>query len=632
MRFTLISRAGLILSTITLALASGVVYSASTPPDLLSASPLSTPGHSLRPRVFRTPPSRTVIKPWQSSERIILKFAEGSEVRLRNGHLVSLTGHDLKSVNQVFAHANIRGSAIRPLIDRPEGLLANEKAAGEKRSGKQLADLSLYYLLETGLNQNPEQICDALNALDLVESAFPQDLPAPPPANNPDTPDFTDLQGYKQQLAGGIGVDIVASVPGVDGTSMTFADIEYDWVLDHEDLMLPESINTDPETIFNPYPPANHGTAVLSVLVAKDNGFGITGIVPAANALVFPTSTDKFKYNPGRAINRAAAQLQPGDIMLLEIQTWVCGTGEYGPAEWSQVVFDVVENATALGLIVVAPAGNGNVDLNQPACNGLFDRQIRDSGVIIVGAGTAGSNSKTSFSSYGSRVDVQAWGDRSVVTAGYGALYNPVAGDVHRMYTHSFSGTSSASPIVAGAAIAIQGALRASGNEQLDSYSMRALLRETGTPQSEGLYSGNIGPMPNVPAALARLFGWYAIDINPHDENNYIDTAQPDDSVSVAVLSGSFAGSGFADFDPGQLNYATVRFGPGHALAIGPISYTDIDADGDIDAELQFSIGDSEITCEDTSASFVAETHTGFPVQGSNPIQTPECTNTACHP
>ncbi len=249
-----------------------------------------------------------------------------------------------------------------------------------------------------------------------------------------------------------------------------------------------------------------------------------------------------------------------------------------------------------------------------------------------MGAGTAGSNSKTSFSSYGSRVDVQAWGDWSVVTAGYGALYNPVSGDVRRMYTDSFSGTSSASPIVAGAAIAVQGALRESGNELLDSYSMRMLLLETGTPQSEGLYSGNIGPMPNVPAALARLFGWYAIDINPYDENNYIDTARPDDLVSVAVLSGSSEGSGFADFDPGQLDLSTVRFGPGHALPAGSISYTDIDGDGDIDAELQFAIGDSAIACEDTSASFVAETHTGFPVQGSNPIQTPECTNTACQP
>ena len=139
--------------------------------------------------------------------------------------------------------------------------------------------------------------------------------------SSPDTPDFAYLQGYKNQLAGGIGVDAVASVAGVDGTDITVADIEYDWVLDHEDLMLPESANTDPEIIFNPWPPANHGTAVLSMLVAKDNDFGITGIVPAATALVFPTTTDKFKYNPGRAINRAAAALhEPARVGEAPIQ------------------------------------------------------------------------------------------------------------------------------------------------------------------------------------------------------------------------------------------------------------------------------------------------------------------------
>ena len=549
-------------------------------------------------------------------------------MRMRNGHLLSVTGHSLQSVNEVFARSGIMGAAVRPLIDRSEELLAVEKAAGEKRSGKQLADLSLYYLLELRSKQNPEEVCNALNALAVVETAFPQALPAPPPAT--DTPEFSALQGYKNQSAGGIGLDIVAGLAGVDGTGITFADIEYDWVLDHEDLLLPESINTDPETTFNPYPPANHGTAVLGMLVGQDNGFGVTGIVPAASPLVFPTTTEKFKYNPGRAINRAAAQLGQGDVMLLEIQTWVCGTGDYGPAEWSPVVFDVVENATALGIVVVAPAGNGNVDLDQPACHGLFDRQLRDSGAIIVGAGTAGSNSKTSFSSYGSRVDVQAWGDWSVATAGYGDLYDPLQGELRRMYTHTFSGTSSASPIVAGAAIAVQGALRAAGDEWLDSYGMRALLSTTGTPQSDGLHIGAIGPMPNVPAALAQFFNWYSIDISPHDEANFIETSLPGDTVNVAVLSGS--SDGHAEPDLSQLDLATVRFGPGRASTTGPISYADVDFDGDIDAELQFSIGESGIACEDTSATLVAETHTGFPVQGTNPIETPDCAVSSCHP
>ena len=169
-------------------------------------------------------------------------------------------------------------------------------------------------------NQNIELFCDSLNELDIVEVAYPQELPAPPPAR---TPDFSALQGYKSLSAGGIGVDELADMDGIDGEGIIVADIEYDWVLDHEDLMLPASTNTDPEVIDNPFPPANHGTAVLAMLVGKDNSFGVTGIVPKATPLVFPTATERFRCNPGRAINRAAAALQAGDVMLLEMQARV---------------------------------------------------------------------------------------------------------------------------------------------------------------------------------------------------------------------------------------------------------------------------------------------------------------------
>lgn len=574
---------------------------------------------------------QTVIRPWMSPDRVVLKFAERSGVRLRSGRLVGPTGKDINSINHVLARAGIMGSAVKRLIDRPDALLAEEKAAGEMRSGKQLADLGLYYLLDLGADQNAAKLCDELNGLDIVESAFPQALPAPPPATNPDTPDFSFMQGYKNQITGGIGVDAVAGVPGVDGSGMTLADVEYDWELAHEDLLLPESTNSDPETIYNPYPPANHGTAVLGMLVGKDNGYGITGIVPEVTPLVFPTTTERFLYNPGRAINRAAAALAAGDVMLLEIQTWVCGTGEYGPAEWSPVVFDVVENATALGIVVVAAAGNGNVDLDQPSCNGLFDRAVRDSGAIIVGAGEAGSNSKTSFSTYGSRVDVQGWGDWSVTTTGYGTLYDPSSGDLRRMYTSTFSGTSSATPIVAGAAVAVQGVLRGAGDEQLDSLAMRTLLQQTGTPQAAGSYSGNIGPLPNVPAALARLYGWLSVDISPQDDINYIDIDKPTQSVRVAVLTTSIEDGDSADFDVGQLDYATVRFGPARASPTGSIRHSDVDADGDSDVEFKFTIGESGIVCEDTAAELTGETLAGIPLQGTDHIETPDCPNDGCH-
>ena len=42
-------------------------------------------------------------------------------------------------------------------------------------------------------------------------------------------------------------------------------------------------------------------------------------------------------------------------------------------------VFHAIQTAVAQGFVVVEAAGNGNVNLDQPACDGLFDRTVRDS-------------------------------------------------------------------------------------------------------------------------------------------------------------------------------------------------------------------------------------------------------------
>jgi hypothetical protein len=140
--------------------------------------------------------------------------------------------------------------------------------------------------------------------------------------------------------------------------------------------------------------------------------------------------------------------------------------------------------------------GRGNVNLDQSSCDGLFDRNVRDSGAIIVGAGDPSTRSRLGFSSYGSRVDVQGWG-RSVTTTGYGWAFDP--GDIRQRYTHDFSGTSSASPIVAGAVLGIQGALKARGEAVATPLEIRDALVATGTPQNG---TDQIGPLPDIKAAL----------------------------------------------------------------------------------------------------------------------------------
>ncbi|HYG83113.1 MAG TPA: RICIN domain-containing protein, partial [Pyrinomonadaceae bacterium] len=76
---------------------------------------------------------------------------------------------------------------------------------------------------------------------------------------------------------------------------------------------------------------------------------------------------------------------------------------------------------------------------------------------------------------------------------------------INRFYTNSFSGTSSASAIVAGAVASLQGARRASGRPALTPIELTALLRATGSPQLGGpaaVVARPIGVQPNLQAAI----------------------------------------------------------------------------------------------------------------------------------
>jgi hypothetical protein len=182
------------------------------------------------------------------------------------------------------------------------------------------------------------------------------------------------------------------------------------------------------------------------------------------------------------------------------MQTSITGGSNYGPAELDQSVWTVVKNATDAGILVVGAAGNGNQDLDS-ATYGAY-RARGDSGAIIVGAGSSTTqHSKLSFSTFGSRVNVQGWGG-SVFTLGYGN-YAQQGGDPRQSYTSSFSGTSSASPFIAASCAALQGFAVANVGRRLTPFEMRGILTSTGWPQQGA--GGQIGPFPNLVAAANAI-------------------------------------------------------------------------------------------------------------------------------
>jgi len=311
------------------------------------------------------------------------------------------------------------------------------------------------------------------------------------------TPSYESYQGYLGPAPGGIDAP-AAWVRGYRGAGVWFADVERGWNADHEDLPSDRIVHVGGPVIRDPNGYA-HGTAVLGEVVGCDNGKGVVGIAPDVER-VFTSSTNNTTV--ADAIDAAAERLRPGDVLLIEVQ----GRGprnRYLPVEYWNDVFDTIRAATGRGVIVIEAAGNGDENLDHSAYKKRFDRDTRDSGAIMIGAGGPPrpgfvDRERLDFSNYGSRVDVQGWG-RKVATLEYGDMQ--ACDDVrHRHYTGEFSGTSSASPIVAGAAIILEGIARQRG-AVISPADLRELLRRTGTPQA-GDTRKAIGPRPNLARAI----------------------------------------------------------------------------------------------------------------------------------
>ncbi|HEU4731428.1 MAG TPA: S8 family peptidase [Kofleriaceae bacterium] len=313
------------------------------------------------------------------------------------------------------------------------------------------------------------------------------------------TPSFESYQGYLGPAPHGIDAP-AAWRRGLRGQGVWFADIEGGWNPQHEDLPGDRITHVSGQLIQEPTWRA-HGTAVLGEVVGRDNGRGVVGIAPDVER-VFTSSIGGVPV--ADAIDVAAEQLRPGDVLLVELQS-SGPRGRWVPVELWPEVFDAIRAATARGVVVIEAAGNGGEDLDHRVYQRAFDRKYRDSGAILVGAGGPpregfSDRERLEFSNYGGRVDVQGWG-RKVATLDYGDLQACAGADRH--YTGEFAGTSSASPIVAGAAVILEGAARARGRV-LTPGELRALLRQTGTPQA-GDTAEAIGPRPDLARALREL-------------------------------------------------------------------------------------------------------------------------------
>lgn len=203
---------------------------------------------------------------------------------------------------------------------------------------------------------------------------------------NAQTPDFIEQQTYLYDANYlnlnsdiGLGIQAVWALPGGQGQGVQIVDIERNWNLNHEDL--PPGI---PVVFGDPAGDNDHGTAVLGILAGLDNGFGITGVSPAATVLVSSRYLEGDDSDCGHdqiianAIAAASNAVQAGDILLVEVQAGLHDGRAY-PAEYCPLTRQAIENAVNSGRIVVEAAGNAGLGID-----GALNYPADSSGAIIV--------------------------------------------------------------------------------------------------------------------------------------------------------------------------------------------------------------------------------------------------------
>ncbi|HEY0371578.1 MAG TPA: S8 family peptidase [Thermoanaerobaculia bacterium] len=423
-------------------------------------------------------------------ETVILKFQEGTHVRMRGRSLTAASGRDLRETaklaklglnpNQVdndlrAVQALLASSKLLRNFDRlftiPEEDLAAWRASGEERSGEELADLDLYYAADVPKGTTQAQVnllLDTLNTFPSIEIAYATAPPQLAVDISPPTPNYQPNQGYLNAAPNGINALYAWNIPGGRGSGTKIVDIEGDWRTTHEDL--PAMFYTG-GTRSGIMDQRNHGSAVMGVMVAGNNGYGITGIAHQAQIGYRASGNSRAIAT---AVTNASMAVGISGLVLIEMHwpgpttsSTPCGCSanppsqcDFVPMEFWQDNYDAIATATANGRIVVEAAGNGATNLDDPVYNSVFNRGFRDSGAILVGAGAANLRSPSCFTNWGSRVDLQGWGD-SIWTLGYGDAFG--GGDENQFYTFQFGGTSGASPIVTGAAASIIGVSLADG-------------------------------------------------------------------------------------------------------------------------------------------------------------------------
>jgi hypothetical protein len=307
-----------------------------------------------------------------------------------------------------------------------------------------------------------------------------------------------DLEGF-ELLASQLGIPS----SGTRGKGIAAAVIEHAAYVNHEDLInrtTPEANQTQVLIVEDPINP-NHGTAVLGIIGAEANNFGVTGIAPQCDLRFYPIVSREEGSRVLNAIANAIIDMEEGDLMNMSI-----GMGGGLTMAGFLPTFTLISVGTSVGITSIISAGNdASPVITVP--EGAADDNA-DSGAVVVGACWPGFQNglltptatapgpfpgnnycRLNFSNFtdqeadrGGQVHVCAWGT-AMTTCGYGDLFRGLNDSADalqvnnlRTYTTQFNGTSSAAPMICGLAARAQCFAEAYFGAVLPPSSLRAAL------------------------------------------------------------------------------------------------------------------------------------------------------------
>jgi hypothetical protein len=403
-------------------------------------------------------------------------------------------------------------------------------------------NLLTYFTIEVPPEYDAEELTKLLNEMKpLIDEAHLESPPAPLPmscvtaANDPAR---VARQRYLNPAPEGIDAKHAWTFGGGCGAGINFVDLERGWNRNHEDLPGQAAITLLSGIPSNVPDEIAHGTSVLGIVTALDNNVGIVGIAPQVTARVVSTRLTNTQWSIADAVMSAASTLSFGDVLLLEEQVWdnPAAPTMLVPVEFEIHNFDTIRLATALGIVVIEPAGNGGeaagrgLDLATLVASTqvhVFDRalpqQFKDSGAIVVGAAAFSSATRsyerrTQFgpsscaapfitSNFGNRVDCYARGE-CVATIESTVVGNGILPS-DKMYSNIFAGTSAASAIIAGAAVIVQSIAQERRTKRFSAHKMRDILSDQtpgiNTPSANPA-NDRIGVMPNLKRIIETVF------------------------------------------------------------------------------------------------------------------------------